>query len=106
MPNDLDELLAVLGNLPDGTKYRLVGGNTGTGIFDADGPYDVFIDVKKVAELKETSKSPVLEVGGGVVLSDWMDLMKSVASENPAYKYGNVIHDHLMVVSTCRCSIQ
>ena len=26
-----DEVLAVLGGLPDGSKYRLVGGNTGTG---------------------------------------------------------------------------
>jgi hypothetical protein len=28
MPNNLDDLLAVLGQLPTGTKYRLVAGNT------------------------------------------------------------------------------
>jgi len=28
MPNNLDDLLAILGQLPTGTKYRLVAGNT------------------------------------------------------------------------------
>ena len=31
MPESLAELLSVLESLPDGTKYRLVGGNTGVG---------------------------------------------------------------------------
>ena len=31
MPQNLSELLKILKNLPDGSKYRLVGGNTGTG---------------------------------------------------------------------------
>ena len=41
--------------MSEGTKYRLVGGNTATGIYD-DGPYDAFIDVKQVNELKKCSK--------------------------------------------------
>ena len=41
--------------LSEGTKYRLVGGNTATGIYD-DGPYDAFIDVKQVNELKKCSR--------------------------------------------------
>ena len=41
--------------LSEDTKYRLVGGNTATGIYD-DGPYDAFIDVKQVNELKKCSK--------------------------------------------------
>ena len=93
----MEELLTVLDQLPEGTKYRLVGGNTATGIYD-DGPYDAFIDVKKVNELKKCSKSP-LEIGGGVVLNEVIELMKTVASENEAYKYGNAIVDHLLVVS-------
>ena len=97
MPTNWDELMTVLNQLPSGTKYRLVGGNTATGIYD-DGPYDVFIDVKKVEELKKTSKSP-LEIGGGVVLNDVIELMKQVSKENVAYKYGEAIVDHLMVVS-------
>ncbi len=31
MPENLEELLSVLEHLPEGTKYRLVAGNTGTG---------------------------------------------------------------------------
>ena len=30
-PENLDDLLAVLSHLPQGCKYRLVAGNTGTG---------------------------------------------------------------------------
>ena len=61
-------------------------------------PQFVTIDVKKVNELKKCSKSP-LEIGGGVVLNEVIELMKTVASENEAYKYGNAIVDHLLVVS-------
>jgi len=32
MPENLDHLLAVINQLPQGVKYRLVAGNTGTGI--------------------------------------------------------------------------
>ena len=98
MPNNLEELLAILTHLPDGTKYRLVGGNTATGIYQ-DGPYDVYIDVKKVSELTKVSKAP-LEVGGGVVLNEWMELMENVSKENEAYSYGQVIVDHLKVVAS------
>jgi hypothetical protein len=35
MPENLDDLLAVLNQLPEGSKYRLVAGNTGTGKLDA-----------------------------------------------------------------------
>ncbi len=31
MPETLDQLMAVLNQLPQGAKYRLVAGNTGTG---------------------------------------------------------------------------
>ena len=31
MPQNLEELLAVINQLPQGAKYRLVAGNTGTG---------------------------------------------------------------------------
>ena len=48
--------------------------------------------------MKKCSKSP-LEIGGGVVLTDMIELMKTVASENEAYKYGNAVVDHLNVVS-------
>ena len=97
MPTNWDELVAVLAQLPDDTKYRMVGGNTSTGIYD-DGPVDVLIDVKKVQELKKISKSP-LEIGGGVVLNEVIDLMKEVSAGNEVYKYGQAIVDHLMVVS-------
>ena len=30
-PNSLDELMALLDDIPQGQKYRIVAGNTGTG---------------------------------------------------------------------------
>ncbi len=62
-----------------------------------DGPYDVYIDTKKVSVLSKYSKSP-LEIGGGMVLGDIMDLMKTLAKENPSYSYGEAIAAHINVV--------
>lgn len=97
MPESLEELLAVLEHLPEGTKYQLVGGNTGSGIYD-DGPYEVFIDVKKVSALKKINKSP-LEFGAGVVLNDVIATMQKIAVENEAYHYGTAVADHILVVA-------
>ena len=66
------------------------------GIYN-DGPYDAFIDTKKVSELKRHSKSP-LEIGGGMALNDVMDLLKSVAHNDEAYEYGNAMVQHIRVV--------
>ena len=40
-----------------------------------------------------------MEIGGGVTLTEVIELMKAVASENEAYKYGKTVVDHLNVVS-------
>ena len=50
-----------------------------------------------MSELKHHSKSP-LEIGGGMVLKDVMDLLKSVAHDNEAYEYGNAMVEHINVV--------
>ena len=68
------------------------------GIYDKDGPYDVFVDVKKIAKLKKSSQSPALEIGSTMVLNDIMELLNTMAQNNKAYKYGQAIVDHIQVV--------
>ncbi len=97
VPATLPELLQILATLPNESKYRLVGGNTGTGIYD-DGPYDFYIDVAKIEELKKYSKSP-LELGSGLSLADVIQVLKMVSKENQSYEYCQAIVDHLLVVS-------
>ena len=46
IPKDVDELLHMVKGLPAGANYRLVAGNTGTGVYANDGPYTDFIDVR------------------------------------------------------------
>ena len=48
---------------------------------------------------KRTCSKAPLEIGGGVTLTEVIELMKAVASENEAYKYGKTVVDHLNVVS-------
>ena len=57
------------------------------------------MDVKKIPELKKSSQSPALEIGGAMVLNDIMELLKTMAQNNQAYKYGQAIVDHIQVVS-------
>ena len=56
------------------------------------------MDVKKIAELKKSSQSPALEIGSTMVLNDIMELLKTMAQNNEAYKYGQAIVDHIQVV--------
>ena len=48
---------------------------------------------------KRTCSKAPLEIGGGVTLTEVIELLKVVASENEAYKYGKTVVDHLNVVS-------
>ena len=57
-------LLQLLTLLP-----RLVSGNTGTGVFKDDGPYDMFINLNKVKELHETTTDPEVVFGGNVTIT-------------------------------------
>ena len=51
-PADVLELLAVLKGFGPDDKYRIVSGNTGTGVYKYDGPYAHYINVNQIAELQ------------------------------------------------------
>ena len=68
MPKDVDELLHIIKGLPTGANYRLVAGNTGTGVYAKDGPYTDFIDVRSLPELSAVTKHDSLAMGANVTL--------------------------------------
>ena len=66
--------MEILASFSPTTKYRIVGGNTGTGVFKHDEEsYDAFVDINHVVELKQQSQElkelredmAKLKAGGG-----------------------------------------
>ena len=56
----MTELTQILAGFTDDTRYRLVAGNTGTGVFKRDEEeYDAMVNINKIPELKAESTSPV-----------------------------------------------
>jgi len=99
-PKDLNDLRVILQNLPTDSKYRLVAGNTATGVYANDGPYTNYIDVKKVPELQAVTKSFTLTMGSNVSLSQVIDTLDSMADEDPSnYAYGKQVVIHLKKVA-------
>ena len=69
-PSTEQELLEILASFTPSTKYRIVGGNTGTGVFKHDEEsYDAFVDINHVVELKQQSQEPMV-LGANVSITD------------------------------------
>ena len=69
-PSTEQELLEILASFAPTTKYRIVGGNTGTGVFKHDEEsYDAFVDINHVVELKQQSQTPMV-LGANVSITD------------------------------------
>ena len=47
-PRSVEDLLGNIRQVPEHETYRLVGGNTGTGVYDDGGPFRYYIDVTKI----------------------------------------------------------
>lgn len=115
IPTSLNGLLQTLNQLPQGTTYRLVHGNTGRGdflwkirnfrtiiqyfpgVFDYGTKYGAYISLKNVAELVEYTKEP-LTFGAGMSLSALIDLFDDV-SVNLAYAYCKTLAAHIRKVA-------
>ena len=93
-------ILAILKNLPEEATYRLVAGNTGTGVYAHDGPYTDFIDVRELTELSQVTKTPDLVFGGNASLAQVINTMQQMAEDDPQnYSYGNQVVTHLKKVA-------
>ena len=95
-PTTLNDLLALLESLEAGNKYRLVAGNTGTGIY-RDGPYATYIDITKVPDLATITTSPY-NVGGGVSLTTFMASLEAQGASGPEFAYCLQMAKHIKKV--------
>eukprot|EP00095_Tigriopus_kingsejongensis_P005797 maker-scaffold88_size394946-snap-gene-2.26 protein:Tk05797 transcript:maker-scaffold88_size394946-snap-gene-2.26-mRNA-1 annotation:"hypothetical protein DAPPUDRAFT_313254" len=96
-PHTLEDLLGVLADIQPNEAYRLVAGNTGTGIYD-DGPYGTYVDITGIPELSTITTNP-FNVGGGVALTEMIVALKSQANNSPGYAYAKQVAQHLMKVA-------
>jgi len=94
-PDSLNQLIKLLASFDSQTKYRLVAGNTATGVYKNDGPYDAYVDLAGVTELTRTSQSTPLIVGGAVTLTNFQQLLFSAGSANPDYWYAPILAEHI-----------
>ena len=98
IPNNLDDLFQLLAEYQT-SSYRLVGGNTGTGVYKNDGPFDVFIDIKNVPDLHQVTKTTsLLTVGSSVQLKNLIDVMSDFSSTS-GFEYLSEIANHLSKVA-------
>ncbi|CAL8069378.1 unnamed protein product [Orchesella dallaii] len=78
-----------------GVAFRIVAGNTSTGIFKNQPPTSVFIDVTGIPELKKTNVDEHgIFLGGGTSISDMIRIVRE-ASSTPGLEYGKKVATHL-----------
>ena len=91
-PTTTEELRQILSGFTADTKYRIVGGNTGTGVFKRDEEsYDAFININNIAELKAESTSP-MSLGANVSITDAISYFARVGQSDPMW---TAISQHL-----------
>ncbi|KAK3739272.1 hypothetical protein RRG08_050477 [Elysia crispata] len=80
-------------------KIRLVYGNTSTGIYKTDGPFDVYIDLHGVKELYsfETSQNMV-RLGAATTLTQLLERLRGHQNK-PGFKYFSQMYKHVKVVA-------
>ena len=84
-PTTLEELQQILFKFTPETKYRIVGGNTGTGVFKRDEEsYDAFININKIPDLKAESSNP-MSLGGNVSITDAIAFFNRVGKSEPMW---------------------
>ena len=80
-PSTEQELLEILSSFTASTRYRIVGGNTGTGVFKHDEEsYDAFVDINNVAELKQQRQEPMV-LGANVSITNAIHFFGAVGEE-------------------------
>ncbi|XP_020903902.1 xanthine dehydrogenase isoform X2 [Exaiptasia diaphana] len=94
-PVALQDMYTLLAKYSD-KRTRIVGGNTGKGIYD-DGSFDVFIDVNQIPEIKTVELAlDGLSVGGAVTLSSLIDALDG---NEPTHKLYSVLAKHVRKVA-------
>lgn len=96
---DVSEISQILGN-SSGKKYMLVSGNTAHGVFRRDKDVKIFIDVNSVDQLRSHALGKELEIGGGVKLTEFMEILKNAAETNAQYySYCRELYEHVDLIA-------
>jgi xanthine dehydrogenase iron-sulfur cluster and FAD-binding subunit A len=97
-PRTMDDLYSLL-NEYKGVKYRLVGGNTGVGVFKNEGPHDIYIDFKNVPDLFAVVKTAnSLTIGAGITLSKLIDILNQNSGQS-GFEYLDVVSRHMQKIA-------
>jgi xanthine dehydrogenase/oxidase len=92
---EIFEIFEKIGN----KRYMLVAGNTGHGVFRRPRDIQVFIDINSVNILKDHNLDSNLEIGGGVNLTEMMEIFKKAADVNPNFSYLLQLVKHIDLVA-------
>ncbi|CAG7720323.1 unnamed protein product [Allacma fusca] len=97
---DLKTTFEILKNhAKNNVKYRIVAGNTGTGVFKFDGPYDAYVEVNNIPDLSVLSvnKSEAV-LGAAVTLTKAIDFLENLGNTE-GYKYAGGVGHHIRRVA-------
>lgn len=96
---DMSEIFQILGQNPD-KSYMLVAGNTAHGVYRRSKDIKIFIDVNSVDQLRSHSIGKQLEIGGGVKLTEFMQILqKAAVTDAPNYAYCKEMHSHVDLIA-------
>ncbi|XP_063615205.1 uncharacterized protein LOC134788260 [Penaeus indicus] len=98
-PTSLVSLYSILDQLTEGEKVRIVGGNTGQGVYKNDGPFDVYIDARNVPEFHTVGESPgEVTLGANVSLKRAIEAFEQAAG-NSGFQHLQELAKHWRVVA-------
>ena len=97
-PKIMDDLYALLTEYK-AVKYRLVGGNTGVGVYKNEGPYNVYIDFKNIPDLFAVTKTASgLTIGSGMTISKLIEILNQYTIQS-GFEYLDVVSKHLQKIA-------
>ena len=81
-------------------QYMLVAGNTAHGVYRRADSLELFIDISGVPELKEYKiEADKLTIGGGISLTEAMEVFTEAARRNPKFEYCLELVKHIDLVA-------
>lgn len=69
-------------------------------MYKNDGPYDAYVDITRIGELHQITRSTPLTIGGGVTISNWIELFDTIGSVNSDYWYAPNLAEHFRKIGS------
>ena len=98
-PKTLEDLYNLLSEYKD-QNYRIVSGNTSTGVFKNEGPFDLQINIQSIPDLYvfQNFDDSIL-IGSAISLNKLIEIFTTTASILPGFEYLSTIANHLSKVA-------